>query len=428
MTESISFENLEITPNKEGFVEYLKVSCPVRYGVFGEVKTDRYIYHFNQQGEITHIQGRDPSWPNPSDWLKRTVGNDWVYYSSGGYTSVYDLFGEYYAPYLPYCSNSVAVDDPFEIASIREGLSSVVQLLDTLDNAISKVGTPRAKKFLQRVESSRPDSLRTRAQRLHRIIGGAVTVVSPDLRHVDYNVIPLAVADGCLYRCGFCRVKNDLGFATRSLENILEQIEALKEYFGEDLINYNALFLGQLDALNAGRDVIEFAATRAYEILQLDRSVIKQPRIFSFASVDSLLRAPQALFDLLDQLPYRTYINVGLESAHAATLASLRKPISADRVREAYARMVDINQSYEQVEMTANFVLGDTLSPEHDTSLVELVSNAPSIPREKGCLYFSPMIKDTTDGNQKKQRIVTRYKYLKRRIRKPAFLYLIQRL
>ncbi len=426
--EAFSFENLEITPIKEGFTEYVKVSCPVRYGLFGEIKTSRYFYHFNQRGEITHIQGRDGRWPNRSEWLKRTVGDDWVYYSSGGYTSVYYLFGEYYAPYLPYCSNSIAEDDPFEIPSVKEGMSSVKQLLSKLDNAVSKIDTPSAKHFLQRVKSSHPECLKAKAEQLHRIIGGAVTVMSPDLRHVDYNVIPLSVADGCLYRCGFCRVKTDQGFVPRSLDNILEQIKSLKQYLGEDLINTNALFLGQLDALNAGREPIEFAATRAYEILQLGRSVMKQPRLFLFASVDSLLRTPPALFDLLNQLPYQTYINVGLESVHAATLASLGKPISVEKVRDAYLRMVDVNQRYEKIEVTANFVLGDAFAKEHDSSLVELVNHASSIPRDKGCIYISPLVQDTTDNNQKKQRIVARFRKIKRQIPKPAFLYLIQRL
>jgi len=428
MTEAFLFKNLEITPIKEGFTEYVKVSCPVRYGLFGEIKTSRYFYQFNQRGEITHIQGRDSRWPNPSEWLKRTVGNDWVYYSSGGYTSVYDLFGEYYAPYLPYCSNSIAEDDPFEIASVKEGLSSVEQLLNKLDDAISRVDTPSAQGFLQRVKDSRSENLKARAEQLHRIIGCAVTVVSPDMRHVDYNVIPLSIADGCLYRCGFCRVKTNLGFAPRPLDNILEQIEGLKAFYGADLTNYNALFLGQLDALNAGAEPIEFAATRAFEILQLGRSVMKQPRLFLFASVDSLLRTSGALFDRFDRLPYYTYINVGLESAHDPTLVSLKKPISAQRVRDAYAKMVDINQSYQKVEVTANFVLGDALAQEHDASIVELVDNASSIPREKGCLYFSPLVQDTIDDDQKKRRIVTRFRKIKRQVRKPAFLYLIQRL
>ena len=155
---------------------------------------------------------------------------------------------------------------------------------------------------------------------------------------------------------------------------------------------------------------------------------MKTPRLFLFASVDSLLRAPYALFDLLNRLPYQTYINVGLESAHAATLAGLGKPISAEKVCDAYMKMVDINQSCEKIEVTANFVLGDALAPEHDSSLVALVNDAPSIPRDKGCLYISPLVQDTIDNNQKKQRIVARFKKIKRQIPKPVFLYLIQRL
>ena len=63
------------------------------------------------------------------------------------------------------------------------------------------------KEFLIRVAENDEEALSLRADQLHRLIGGQVTVLPPDTRHVDYEVIPIIVADGCLYHCGFCRVK-----------------------------------------------------------------------------------------------------------------------------------------------------------------------------------------------------------------------------
>ncbi len=96
--ETYQFNNLSITLDKQGSREFSKVSYPIRYGRFSEIKTPDYVFQFNLNGEIKYIQGRSQSWPHPVEWLKRTVANDWVYYSTGGYTSVYDSFGEYYIP------------------------------------------------------------------------------------------------------------------------------------------------------------------------------------------------------------------------------------------------------------------------------------------------------------------------------------------
>ena len=98
--ESFQFDNLSIILSKQGSREFSKVSYPIRYGRFAEIKTPDYIFQFNLNGEVKYIQGRRESWPHPAEWLKRTVANDWAYYSAGTYSEVYDYFGEYYLPCL----------------------------------------------------------------------------------------------------------------------------------------------------------------------------------------------------------------------------------------------------------------------------------------------------------------------------------------
>ncbi|MBN1654633.1 MAG: hypothetical protein JXA30_12755 [Deltaproteobacteria bacterium] len=428
ITPSYPFEDLGITPVKKGFTEHVKLSCPVRYGVYGEIKTRDYLYHFNLRGEIRQIQGRARSWPNPAEWLKRSDGGDWIYYSSGGYRGVYELFGEHYFPCLSYESNSIAPDNPFELASVRGASLSLRPLLEKLKRAVSEIDSATVRRFLTGIVSADSTTLRMRANRLHRIIGARLSVIPPDLRHADYDAIPLIVADGCLYRCGFCRVKNGMDFVPRTFENILDQIKGLKAHFGEDLPNYNALFLGTLDALNAGKSAIEFAATEAYERFDFERSYIKCPKLFFFASVDSLLRAPPGLFELLNDLPYTSYINIGLESADAATFDRLKKPLSVDRVYEAYRKMIEINRRFARVEVTANFVLGESLSQNHDASVLALIGATPGWVKDKGCLYFSPLLDAERGDNRAKQAVISRFREIKRHIRIPAHLYLIQRL
>jgi len=75
--KSYQVDNLTITLDKEGSSEFLKVSYPIRCGRFAEIETPDYIFQFNLNGEIKHIQGRNRNWPHPAEWMKRTVGNDW---------------------------------------------------------------------------------------------------------------------------------------------------------------------------------------------------------------------------------------------------------------------------------------------------------------------------------------------------------------
>jgi hypothetical protein len=126
-------------------------------------------------------------------------------------------------------------------------------------------------------------ALHERSQKLQAIIGGKMSVLPPDTRHVDYETIPVNIADGCLYRSKFCCVKSTRKFQARS-------------------------------------------------------------------STD-------------------TYINIGLESADRSTLALIGKPLSEAKVREAFWTMLDMNASYENIEVTANFVIGEVLSENHYQSI-----------------------------------------------------------
>ena len=282
--------------------------------------------------------------------------------------------------------------------------------------------------FLDGVTENDGEALRQRSENLHRLIGGPVTVLPPDARHVDYEVIPIIVADGCLYHCGFCRVKSGQDFTPRTSENIVDQIRNLKTHYGRDIHNYNSVFLGQHDALSAGRESLESTALRAYEIFDFRHSYLEGARLFLFGSVDSLIHSDQALFESLDRLPFYTYINVGLESADRGTLTALKKPVAVEKVHEAFARMLEINRRYEKIEVTANFVYGDDLPPDHLPSFVELVRNKTSLSCGKGTLYLSPIVQEERGKRGNPRELLRKFHKVKAQSPIPVFLYLIQRL
>lgn len=420
--EKFQTDRLRITLNRKGAGEYQKVSYPVRYGRFHEIETPAYRFQFNLNGEIKFIQGRGRNTLPLSEWLKRTVLNDWIYYSTGGYTGTHSFLGEYYLPNLCYASNTILGGEPFRQQEVRQAMTAWQDLAVELKSLSQSALPGEIKGFLRLVIENDVRNLRFKALEHQRIIQGRVTVLPPDARHSDYEVIPIVIADGCLHHCGFCRVKTRQDFKPRPRENILSQIEELKRFYGPDLVNYNSVFLGLHDALYADPDLILFAAEQAFSGFRLDESCVKGPRMFLFGSVDALLKAGHYLFEALDRLPYTTCINVGLESADPLTLERIKKPVAADLVVEGFEKMIQINRTYANIEVTANFILSERLSPNHYASLLELVRGRLDRYYSKGAIYLSPF------KVREKNMALARFNELKKLSRLPTYLYVIQRL
>jgi hypothetical protein len=426
--ESYQFDNLITTLGKEGARVFSKVSFPIRHGLYSEIKTPDFIFQFNLNGEIKYIQGMGLNWPHPAEWLKRTVGNDWIYYSSGDYKDLYDYIGEYYFPYLSYPSNSIMDGDPFGDGEVNFAMESWQLLQVKLKKMISEAKPRSLKDFLTRIIKNDEATLKQRSKKLHQLINGQITVLPPESRHVDYEVIPIIIADGCLYNCGFCRVKTGQDFVPRSPKDIIGQIKNLKRFYGQDLQNYNAIFLGQHDALSAGRELLEFAARNAYDIFEFERSHLKGTCLFLFGSVDSMIHSKNHLFETLNDLPFSTFINIGLESNDPMTLSALKKPVPIDKVRGAFGRILEINRKYEKIEVSVNFVFGKDLPPTHLPSLFELTKNRPDLSGGKGAFYLSPMVDEGMRDRDSKRELLRKFLKFKTQCRLPAFIYLIQRL
>jgi hypothetical protein len=421
--ESCRLQNFSITVDKQGAEQYTKVTYPIRYGRFCEIKTPDYLFQFNLNGEIKFIRGFTRNWPHPAEWLKRTDADDWVFYTVGAYNGIFSYLGEHYLPCLSYSSNSLWNYNPFSDSNIQKALKAWSRLRENLCG-IPIAGIPsRIKDFMTLIIQNDKNSLRLKSKKLHRIIGGRVSVLPPDSRHVDYEVIPLMIADGCLYHCGFCRIKSQQRFRTRSRENVVEQIRQLQAFYGANLGNYNALFLGNHDALAAESDHICMAATRAYEAFGFGRSHVKPSTLFVFGSVDSLLNTGNGLFDALNRMPMYTYINIGFESVDAATLLRINKPLEVSKIEDAFQKMLDVNRNFPNIEITANFLLDDAFPPEHYRSLVELIRSRLDRFYSKGAIYLSPL-----DTSRDKRALLHRVVEIKKMSRLPTFIYLIQRL
>lgn len=422
--KSYSIDDKIITVHKKGASSFSKVTYPIRYGRFSEVKTKDYIYQFNLNGEIKFIQGKNYDWPDPNEWLKRTISNDWIYYSAGGYQGIYSFVGEYYLPYFQYPCNTIFRNNPFGDNHIESAIQSLDRLLSSLKRISSHKDVPQAiLEFIATATTHNLSALSKNSETLHSIIGSPVTVLPPDTRHVDYEVIPITIADGCLYQCGFCSVKQRKKFSCRTEMNIVEQLNALKAFYKKDLANYNSIFLGQHDALQAGVDRIAFAANQAYELFDIKHSYIKAPRLFLFGSVDSFNNTDVSALKTLNNLPYYTYINIGLESADQNTLDHLKKPVSVQKIHTTFSKMIECNKTFENIEISANFLLSHDFSGPHYESILHLIRDRLNRFYNKGNIYLSPM--NPVNGKKNMQEKFTE---LKNQSRLPTHVYLIQRL
>jgi len=413
-------DDIDIIFGQQGRKDWGKYTFPVVYGLPIKVKWNKYEYDFNLRNTLKRISGRPPSWPNQLEQLKRTAGNDYIYYGIFGYEATYYMIKNYYVPFNGVSDPPVFNEEPFCEDHIPKALSSYDDFIAHAEKVRHKADNEKTALFLEKISGHNTDFLARDGERLHEIIGGRIPVLPPDTLEVDYEVVPVMIMDGCLYRCEFCCFKNHGDLTVRDQSDIRRQLFRLKDFYGDDLINYNSVVLGQNDALAAGEELVVYAAMNAYDILSLEESYHHGANLFMFASVDSLLDAGNSLFEALNTSHYYTHINIGLESPCQEGLDTLGKPIKEKAVLEAFQKAGDINKQYDKVRVTCNFVLGRSMPANHLESIKKLLSEAP-VHSGKDTVYLSPII-----GDCERMQIRNELTEIKRIARPEVFLYLVQ--
>jgi hypothetical protein len=421
--ESYQIEDMEITLDCAGRDDWGKFSFPVRYGLHEKVRWKGYEFDFNLRGGLKRLAGNRSVWPAPQEVLKRTDGNDFIYYGTDGYESSYNLIKNYYVPFNGRDDCDIFSEKPLQDRHVEEALQAFDSLVREAGRLAPSVAGDRPGDFLRRVAAQGRPALAGDGQTLHRIIGGNLPVLPPDAIDVDYEVIPLIITEGCSYNCLFCRFKTAGSFQRRTRENIAVQIKNLKDFYGADIVNYNSLVLGQNDALAAGDGLLAEAAEMAYAGFNLSASYHRgRPNLFIFGTVDSFLAASDFQLDRLDGLPYHAAINVGLESPDQETLNMLGKPLRAEKVKAAFRKMHQVNRRWSNITVTCNFVLGRGLPPRHVEEIKTLLSEKFHS-QGKGVVYLSPLL-----GASHRRQILREFREVKINSSLPVFIYLAQRL
>ena len=86
-------------------------------------------------------------------------------------------------------------------------------------------------------------------------------------------------------------------------------------------------------------------------------------------------------------------------------------------------KMNETNRRYGNIEITANFVIGDYLPDTHEAALCQLLGNGIDRTYSKGAVYISPLEKI-----KRNREVLNRFFKIKNYSRLPVFIYLIQRL
>ncbi|MBW2484341.1 MAG: hypothetical protein JRF05_03165, partial [Deltaproteobacteria bacterium] len=173
----------------------------------------------------------------------------------------------------------------------------------------------------------------------------------------------------------------------------------------------------------ASPDDILFAADQAYTILDIKKSYMQEPRLFLFGSAESFLDKDEDFWHHMNSLPFYTYANIGLESFDDAALRFFKKPVPSAVMQKAFKRMQRINKSYENIEVTANILIGEDLPASHIPALTAHIDEAVKKNAAKGCIYISPL-----KGSRNTKKLLEQFRLIKQKSRIQTFLYLIQRL
>ncbi len=422
MSDTYSHDLAKIIVESKGTDRYLKVSYPVIYGINSIIETKEYSYYFNLLGEIKYIKPLMKIWPG-DEWLKRTAANKWVYYTPGIYTGIYSYIGEYYLPCFQYVSNTIFAYRPFENTEVYRAIESMNTLHEIINVILSELLPGKIDEFLRQVQKNTPEHLMKKSMNFQEILGNEISVLPPDARHVDYDVIPIIISDGCLYNCGFCMVKSGNAYKVRSRPDIEQGLRDIKKYYDRDLVNYNSIYLGLHDSLMAGEEIIIDTIRKASGMFGFEHSYIKGRNLFLFGSVESILNSSDSLYLLLNQTGYYVYINTGLESADDATLNLINKPLNSKVISDAFHKILELNRKYENIELTMNFIIGGNLTDSHYRSIIDLCDRHLPGKYGKSCMYLSPIA-----GNMNHGEMQNKFKEIKHSINIPAFLYLIQKM
>lgn len=399
---SATIENITVQFDHDGHRDFLRTGTVNWFGKPVIILFRSLGFHFDLEGRIQRIEGFDSTrmW----DWIQRTMADDWLYYDGAGYSasipqpepligdSVWAVNGRTDLPMLQDhgglqrndVSNALKAFDDL-IVTVRDLVRRKPQVDVDANPPPGATDAPDANRlwrFLNKVAKNGREQLQRIANQLRAIHGG-MEVLPPDTIGVDYRVLLLKVMEGCANACRFCVARGTSAFALKSKGDIDQQIEALADVYGEDLCNYNSVVLGECDALVSPD--LEYAATKAFDILGCGSSYLTGSNLFLFSTNRSFCDRPDRALDRLEALPFqKIVINIGWEAASGKALSQLGKQQTEHEVFLGMAKAGAINRTSKKVQISGNFLVTDQYECDD-------IAKAIRATQYCGQLYLSPL-------------------------------------
>lgn len=255
----------------------------------------------------------------------------------------------------------------------------------------------RVTSWLDRVGSwsyERLEEERERFQRVYR----PVSILPPD----QYLALVVQATEGCSYNlCTFCTFYRDRPFRIKTLPQLEQHVERVRDFLGRGITVRRTLFLADANAVIIGQrlllptlDVVNRAfPVRPRDLPSERRAAWIREHPWHLRGIYAFISAPDALRKSADDFRelrarnlHRVY--VGLETGHDPLRAFIRKGGSAAQVQEAVRTIKAGGVSVGLIFMVG--IGGDRYREAHFRDTVEVIQR---MPLDAGDLvYISPFV------------------------------------
>jgi hypothetical protein len=120
---------------------------------------------------LKKVSGGPRVWPDPQEVLKRTDGNDFIYYGTYGYESSYDLIKNYYVPFNGIYNCDIFTENPLEGIHVQQALDTFDKLVEEAGRVAVAAAYRRPRDFLRKVSARNRETLAGEAKTRIRLSG-----------------------------------------------------------------------------------------------------------------------------------------------------------------------------------------------------------------------------------------------------------------
>lgn len=192
---------------------------------------------------------------------------------------------------------------------------------------------PPMQKVIQRSLNWFQDGRHKEKETVKKIYPYPVAILPPD----QYLSLVIQISEGCPWnQCTFCGFYRDRSFQVKSLEQIENHINQVKNFFGKGLFFRRSIFLGDANALSAPPDLLD----AVFPLLQKNFPRQSARGIYSFSDIFLGKRKKEYHWEKWKKYGLKR-VYVGVETGSDFLLKKIQKPQS---FREIEATLLEIKK------------------------------------------------------------------------------------